>query len=147
MPARATIDSNIFVYAELEPKTEKGVRAFHAIEAAAPHGIVAVQALLEFFAVVRRRRPESLQSAAAKVEAWSRVFEIAPTSGPVLRAALQLVQAHKFQVWDAVVWSAAHFAGARLFLSEDLQNGLEIGGMRAVNPFALSKAELAALFK
>jgi predicted nucleic acid-binding protein len=59
--------------------------------------------------------------------------------------ALRLVNAHQFQVWDAVIWSAARAAGATLFLSEDLQDGLSLDGMRVANPFLRSEAELRAL--
>src|SRR5947209_3182991 len=134
MRFRATLDSNILVYSELEPDSNKGVRASALIRAAAPTGVLAVQALLEFMAVVRRKRPDRLDAADAKVEAWTRVFEIAPTTSRVARSALDLSRAHGLQIWDAVIWSAAQDAGATVFLSEDLQDGLALGGMRAANP-------------
>ena len=52
----------------------KGALAQEIIARAAPRGVLAVQALLEFLAVVGRRRTESLPGAMAKVEAWSQVF-------------------------------------------------------------------------
>ncbi|HEY5072191.1 MAG TPA: PIN domain-containing protein [Caulobacteraceae bacterium] len=145
MAIRATLDSNILIYAELEPETEKGGRAQAVIAQTAPHGVLAVQALLEFLAVVRRRRIASLASAIAKVEAWSQVFETAPTTSVVANAAAALVRAHGLQVWDAVIWSAARAAGADLFLSENLQDGLAIDGMRVANPLVLGGADLTAL--
>jgi predicted nucleic acid-binding protein len=145
MPVRATLDSNILVYAELEPKQRKGIAAQRVIELAAANGVIANQALLEFVAVVRRRLPTSLPSAIAKVEAWSQVFETAPTTSLIMADALRLVNAHQFQVCDAVIWSAARAAGATLFLSEDLPDGMSLEGMRVVNPFLRSEAELRAL--
>ena len=145
MTVRATLDSNILVYAELEPETDKGRRAQLTVAQAAAHGVLAVQALLEFLAVVRRRRPQSLPSAMDKVEAWSKVFETAPTTAGVARAAAKLVRAHDLQVWDAVIWSAARAAGATLFLTEDLQDGLVLDGMRVANPFAVSAGDLETL--
>ena len=65
---------------------------------------------------------------------WTTVFETAPTTALVANAALQLVERHKFQVWDAVNWTASRMAGATVFLSEDLQDGLVLDGMRVVNP-------------
>jgi predicted nucleic acid-binding protein len=144
MPARAAIDSNVLVYAELEPKTDKGLRAQFVLEVAATGGVLATQALLEFVAVVRRRRLESLASAIAKAKAWAEVFEVAPTTPEVAKAAHVLVARHQFQVWDAVIWSAARMAGARLLFSEDLQDGMALDGMRVLDPFAASEAELRA---
>jgi predicted nucleic acid-binding protein len=145
MPVRATLDSNILVYAELEPKQRKGIAAQRVIELAAVNGVIANQALLEFVAVVRRRLPTSLPSAIAKVDAWSQVFETAPTTSLVMMDALRLVNAHQFQVWDAVIWSAARAVGATVFLSEDLQDGMTFDGMRVVNPFSRSEDELTKL--
>lgn len=145
MPVRATLDSNILVYAELEPKQRKGIAAQRVIELAAVNGVIANQALLEFVAVVRRRLPTSLPSAIAKVEAWSQVFETAPTTSLVMMDALRLVNAHQIQVWDAVIWSAARAVGVTVFLSEDLQDGMTLDGMRVVNPFSRSEDELTKL--
>jgi predicted nucleic acid-binding protein len=143
---RATLDSNILVYAELEPETPKGARAQRIIEMSAPRGVIAAQALLEFVAVVRRRRIESLESAVVKVDAWATVFEVAPTNALILGKAMSLVRDHQFQVWDAVIWAASREAGATHFLSEDLQDGLALDGMRVVNPFKLTQAELKSRF-
>lgn len=145
MTKRAALDSNVLIYAELEPETPKGIRSQHVIEMAAPRGVIAAQVMLEFVAVVRRRRPESLASALAKVDALSKVFEVAPTNPLVAGKALAMVRDHQFQVWDAVIWSASREAGATLLFSEDLQDGLALNGMKAVNPFSLSQADLAAL--
>lgn len=145
MPARATLDSNILVYAELEPKSAKGLAAQRLIELAVPRGVLANQALLEFVAVIRRRLPASLASASRKAEAWALVFETAPTTTLIMSEALRLVHAHRFQVWDAVIWSAARAAGATLFFSEDLQDGLSLDRMRVINPFSRTEADLAAL--
>lgn len=139
---RAAVDCNVLVYAELEPETDKGKRAHRIIAACAPRGILAVQSLLEFVAVIRRKRPASLKSALAKVKAWEVVFEIAPTSQRIAAYALGLVEAHQCQVWDAVIWSAVNEAGASIFFSEDLQDGFDKNGMRAINPFLLDEAQL-----
>jgi predicted nucleic acid-binding protein len=139
---RAALDSNILVYAELEPDSDKGRAAQFAIAATAPRGLIAVQSLLEFLAVVRRKRPESLPSAIAKLEAWAQVFETVPTTLAMAEAATALVRDHDFQVWDAVIWTAVRSAGAHLFLTEDLQNGFSLGGVKALNPLRMSPDQL-----
>ena len=144
MTFRAALDSNILVYAALEPGSEKGLRAAETIQRATGRGTIAVQALLEFVAVVRRRAPHLKAKAIAQSDAWSAVFEIAPTSNLVAATAMTLVRDHQFQVWDAVIWAASRTAGATLFLSETLQEGMILDGMRVVDPFRLSDAEFAA---
>lgn len=145
MSARVSLDSNILVYAALEPASDKGRVASELIARASPKGIVATQALLEFVAVVRRRTPDLTSQAIAQAEAWSAVFETAPTTSSVMRVALRLVAAHQFQVWDAVIWAASQDAGATVLFTEDLQDGFTLNGMAAVNPFTKSAAERARL--
>jgi predicted nucleic acid-binding protein len=142
---RAALDSNVLVYAALEPQTPKGHQAQHLIERVAARGIIANQALLEFAAVVKRRAPELLLQAIAQVEAWSRNFETAPTNDRVTAEALAMVQQHHFQIWDAVIWAASRQAGASVLFTEDLQDGLQLNGMRALHPFALDAAALQAV--
>lgn len=147
MSVRASLDSNILIYASLEPSSDKGALASDFIMRTAPGGILATRALLEFVAVIRRRTPDLTHQAIAQADAWTSVFETAPTTLPVVRAALGLVAAHQFQVWDAVIWAASQNAGATVLLSEDMQDGFTLNGMMVVNPFTRSVAELARLIE
>jgi predicted nucleic acid-binding protein len=54
------------------------------------------------------------------------------------RALRTLDEAHTLSFWDALIVEAARIAGASLLLSEDLQAGREIGGIRIRNPFAVA---------
>lgn len=133
---RITLDSNILVYASLEPQTAKGRTAVRLIEAAAAHGVLAARALGEFANVVRRRAPDLLERALDQIDALMATYVIAPTDGRMIRAPGVLALRHRLQFWDAVIWVAAREAGAGAFLSEDLHDGLAIDGMRVINPFA-----------
>jgi predicted nucleic acid-binding protein len=143
--ARAALDSNILIYAALEPSSAKGLRAAETVQRASGRGILAAQALLEFVAVVRRRAPALTAQAIGQVEAWSTVFEVAPTNNLIASKALTMVRDHQFQVWDAVIWCASREAGATVFLSEDLQDGIIFSGMQVVNPFHRNETDLAEL--
>jgi predicted nucleic acid-binding protein len=145
MSIRAAFHSNILVYAALEPVSPKGLAAANLVRLATPHGVLAIQALLEFVAVVRRRAPLLTAKAAQQAQAWAAVFETAPTTSLVMSGALKFVTADQFQMWDAVIFAASRAAGATVFFSEDLQDGLSLEGLRVVNPFQRSDAELQAL--
>ena len=134
-PSVVTLDSNILIYARLEPDSTKGELAAHLVARCAPRGVLAAQALAEFLAVVRRRRPEQLAAAIHEAGLYRRVFKVAPTMPDVILAAGALALRHNLQIWDAIIWKAAAGLGASLFLSEDLQDGLELDGMRVLNPF------------
>jgi predicted nucleic acid-binding protein len=51
-------------------------------------------------------------------------------------AASKLEERHAISFWDALVLEAARRCGATRFLTEDLQAGRRIGGVRIENPFA-----------
>jgi predicted nucleic acid-binding protein len=133
---RVTLDSNILVYAALEPQSEKGQRAADLIDGAAARGVLAAQALGEFVNVIRRRAPELLGQAIDQVGLLRATYVVAPTDGLIVLGAGTLALRHRLQLWDAVIWTAARAAGASVFLSEDLQDGLAIDGMIVLNPFA-----------
>jgi predicted nucleic acid-binding protein len=42
---------------------------------------------------------------------------------------------HGFSYWDALVLRMAKQTGCRILLTEDMQHGREIDGVRIVNPF------------
>ena len=142
---RVSLDSNVLIYAALEPQTMKGRHAQDLIARADARGVLANQALLEFVAVVRRRAPTLIAQAIAQAEAWSKTFETAPTTDRVTAEALSMVHVHQFQVWDGVVWAAARQAGAAILFSEDLQDGFAKDGMRALNPFTIDASDLQSL--
>ena len=50
--------------------------------------------------------------------------------------AVALAWAHGFNIYDAVIIASAQDAGCDQLLTEDLQAGRRIEGLRIVNPFA-----------
>jgi predicted nucleic acid-binding protein len=52
----------------------------------------------------------------------------ASTKDGDLSAALDAVKKHRLAFWDAMLWAAAQRAGVRHLLTEELQDGFEIGG-------------------
>jgi len=45
-------------------------------------------------------------------------------------------QRHQLSFWDALIVSAAVEAGCKSILTEDLNDGQELDGVRVENPFA-----------
>ena len=44
--------------------------------------------------------------------------------------------------WDSLIVAAAHVAGCGVILTEDLQRGMDLDGVRVVDPFRTSVADL-----
>jgi predicted nucleic acid-binding protein len=129
-------DTNILVYAEFEPDYAKGILAKRLVGALAQRGVLAAQVIGELFNVARRRWPERWVQVREQVEIYRSVLEVVPTGIDVLIAASMSAQRYRLQFWDAVIWEASRRGGAAILLTEDMQDGFAMSGMRALNPFS-----------
>ena len=138
---RAALDSNILIYAELEPDSEKGKRSADLILRAARDGVIPVQVLGEYLRFVQRRVPAAFADAMRQASIFQAAFLTPPTTAAILDKASELARAHRMQLWDGVVCAASVEAGAKILLTEDMQDGRTIDGLRLINPFAAANAE------
>jgi predicted nucleic acid-binding protein len=97
---------------------------------------IPVHVLGELFRVLVRKGGRSAAEARERVLGWSDSFALIETSQPILQAAIELADAHKFTIWDGIVLAAAAKAECRLLLSEDMHNGFSWHGVTIANPFS-----------
>lgn len=133
---RVALDSNILLYAELEPRSQKGKRAIDIILRADRDGVIPVQVLGEFLRVVQRRAPASFPVALKQVELYRAAFLTPPTTDESMQAAGDLAAGHGLQIWDALICTVAERNGAKVLLTEDLQDGRTLQSLKLINPFA-----------
>ena len=133
---RVALDSNVLIYAELEPESAKGKRAAELILRAAQDGVIPVQVLGEFLRFTQRRVPAMFEEAVKQVSVYQAAFLTPPTTDAVIAKAAEMAREHRLQLWDCVVCVAAFDAGARVLLTEDMQDGRSLNGLRLLNPFA-----------
>ena len=69
-----------------------------------------------------------------KTEVYTRFSVVEPTVSDIF-AAIDLHRLRKLSFWDAMIVHCAKQAGCREVLSEDMQHGQVIDGVRIVNPF------------
>lgn len=126
------LDTNILVYAQgVDPRGDVARAVLLA------GGIVSVQVLNEFAAVLRRKFKldwPDIADAVADVRAV--LGPVRPINVQTHEAALTLAAAHGFAFYDALIVAAAIDAGCDRLLSEDLQTGRRLGPLTIVNPFA-----------
>jgi predicted nucleic acid-binding protein len=132
---RVAIDSNILIYAEMEPSTPKGAASADLIRRASRDGVIPVQALGEFLRFIQRKAPASFAGALTQCEIYRTLFQTPQTTDNVAARAGAIAAQHTLQFWDAVICTAAVDAGAVLLLSEDMQDGRALGPLRILNPF------------
>ncbi len=99
-------------------------------------GALSTQVLQEFYVNATRKlpRPLSAPRARAVVEHYAtwRVHLIEPVD---ITAASELEKRHHQSFWDALIIVSAARLGAATLVSEDLQHGRRIAGLRIIDPF------------
>jgi predicted nucleic acid-binding protein len=144
---RVALDSNILIYAELEPESEKGKRAANLILRAARDGVIPVQVLGEYLRFVQRRLPTSFVESVRQASIYRTLFLTPPTTSATIEKASRLAHGHRIQLWDCVVCIASVEGGARVLLTEDMEDGRVIDGLRLMNPFVSTNTNaIAALW-
>lgn len=134
--SRSFIDTNILVYSD-DPRDL--AKQSKAIELVTGHfrfrtGVVSLQVLQEYFTSATGKLKVDEDMAKQRVEFFSHLHVVEPTVGDVL-AAIDLHRLHRVSFWDALIVVCAKLAGCRELLTEDLQHGQVIDGVRIVNPF------------
>jgi predicted nucleic acid-binding protein len=131
-------DTNILVYAELEPTRPKGQLASRLLTSLAGRSVLAAQVLGEFVTVVRKKLLGAAGLAARQADVYRNVIETIPTDADLIVLAAAFAERYRLQFWDALIWQASVKGRASILLTEDMQHGFSADGMRAVNPFTPS---------
>lgn len=132
----AFLDTNILVYAVEDESSDKHRRARDLVEEHLVNGdgFISVQVLREFYAVCRRLKvPLSDVAAATMVRELTR-FRVLSEDPRLVVLATDRVR-DGFSFWDALIVESALRGGADRLLSEDMQDGRVVEGMRITNPF------------
>jgi predicted nucleic acid-binding protein len=130
-----SFDTNILVYATHSVPLAKTHRARDLLVRGMRTGssILLLQTLAEFTSVAIRKAGIAVDEVRTAIDAWRAVLPVQGTEDVDLSAALDAVKNHRLGFWDAML--AAQRAGVRHLLTEDLQDGFELAGVRFVNPF------------
>ena len=143
---KVTLDTNILIYAVDSSEGDKHAIASRILlRAATTKQPLMLQSLTEFAAVVRRKQLMSSATLRKTLELHRSTFTIEPPAFDDLLHALQAQEEHHLAFWDALLWAAARRSGCRIIFSEDFQDGRELGGVRFINPFKLTRSELQRL--
>lgn len=134
---RSFIDTAVLVYADAADDSARQACATALIAAHLRDGsgVISTQVLHEFVNAALRKLALPLDIVRARVRLYSR-FETVNASSAAVLDALDLQALHQVSFWDALILQAARQSGCVALLTEDLQAGGVIGGVRIVNPFA-----------
>jgi predicted nucleic acid-binding protein len=138
MTATVFVDTNVLVYRRDAGQSEKQVQAASWMEHLwmTRSGRLSYQVLHEFYVTVTAKLqpgldPKSARSDVRALLAWHPVA----LDSRVLEGAWVLQDRYGLSWWDALIVSAAQVANCGFLLTENLQDGQELGDVRVVSPF------------
>jgi predicted nucleic acid-binding protein len=136
--SRSFFDTNVLLYLFDNLVPEKKARAQEVLssEVEAGRAVLSTQVLQEFYVNATRKLAEPLspEAAEAQVRDFARLPLVRVDEAMIL-AAIERNRDMSLSFWDALVVEAALRAGAGRLLTEDLQHGQEMDGLRVENPF------------
>ncbi len=139
MTGASFVDTNVLLYARSRTETIKQPIAARLLDElwASRLGRTSHQVLNEYYVNVTRLavRPRSA------ADAWDDVtlmmeWHPQPTDDQLLHVARAVELRYRFNWWDCLVVAAAQMQHCSVLLTEDLQHGMQLEGLRVHDPFA-----------
>jgi predicted nucleic acid-binding protein len=134
---RVFIDTNVLTYLfdAREPRKQK--QAEQLLLEESREVFVSTQVLQELYvALTKGREPITTQALAERAVRETAGYSIVQIDTPLVLSAIEAARTHKLSFWDALIVRAAAHADCGSLLSEDLNDGQVIDGVRVQNPFA-----------
>ena len=138
MNAKTFIDTNVLIYAyDVEALGKRAIASGILRQLWDERaGAVSPQVLQEFYVNVTRKITRPLSKASARAVVDSYVVWCVDTTPAEIAAAFRIEDEANVGFWDALIVAAARKAGATRLLTEDLNAGQVIAGVRIENPFS-----------
>lgn len=116
---------------------EKQRRALEVVAEAGEQAVVCPQVIKEFYNTVTTRLPTPMDPDEAEraADALAELL-VVPEDGDLVTAAIRLSRRLRLSLWDAVIVQAAIAGHCERLLTEDLNDGQTIDGVRIENPFS-----------
>jgi len=132
------VDTNVLAYAHDKSETRRQPIARALLDSlwTSRTGLLSTQILQEFYVVATRKfDPPMSRRAAREIVALYGTWPVVQVDVVLILTASQLEERHRLSFWDALVIEAARVGGAARLVTEDLQHGRRIGGVRIEDPF------------
>ena len=132
------VDSNILIYVYDIAAQKKHEIAASVVKKLwqTKTGIVSTQVLQEFYVNVIRKIPNPLSPASARdIINDYLLWQVVINTPEMILLASEIQERNMLSFWDALIIVAARHGGAKTILTEDLNHGQLIEGIRIENPF------------
>jgi predicted nucleic acid-binding protein len=138
---RVFVDTNVLVYLRdsTDPARQRRAAEWMAHLWESGTGRLSLQVLQEYYVTVTRKLEpgmpeEEARDDVAALGAWA---PVAPDLG-LMEAGWAEQDRYGFSFWDALIVAAARRLGCGVLLTEDLQDGQDLGGVMVRSPFTTS---------
>ena len=138
MTAKVFVDSNVLIYAH---DLDAGARQQRAAECLrrlweSRAGRLSTQVLQEFYVNVTQKIKAPLSKGAAReiVRSYQPWVHVPITPATVVRAS-EISEIWQLSFWDGMILASAEQHGVSELLTEDLNHGQIIAGVKIINPF------------
>jgi len=141
MNGKTFVDTNVLIYAHDVDAKEKHTVARETLSElwANRTGCLSTQVLQEFYVNVTKKLSKPLSKKYARAVVDKYAMWCLETTPAEIVVAFRLEDEAQIGFWDALICAAALKTGAEQILSEDLNAGQKIAGIKIVNPFGRLK--------
>lgn len=138
MNAKTFVDTNVLIYAyDVEARGKRDIASGILRQLWNERsGAVSPQVLQEFYVNVTRKIAAPLSKPSARAVVDSYFVWCVDTTPAEISEAFRIEDEARIGFWDALILAAARKAGAVRLLTEDLNAGQVIAGVRIENPFS-----------
>jgi predicted nucleic acid-binding protein len=137
MSDRTFIDTNVLIYAHDSDANAKHTAAKSILRELwnQRNGVLSPQVLQEFYVNVTKKIPHPLSKKSARLVVTTYAIWCVETTSAEVANAFRIEDESRIGFWDALIVASAVKSGASRILSEDLNAGQMIAGVRIENPF------------
>jgi len=137
MTGKTFVDTNVLIYAHDSDAGAKHEIARNLLRElwSERTGVLSPQVLQEFYVNVTRKIANPLSKESARLVVTSYVVWSIETTGAEISTAFHIEDQAQIGFWDALIIASAAKSGAARIVSEDLNAGQTIAGIRIDNPF------------
>lgn len=138
MSGSAFVDTNVLVYAHDRSDPVRHRIAAELVSNLLSRGemVTSLQVMREFYEITTRKVAEPLShQEAVSIVRDLRAVRIFEETIETLDVAFEIVAAHRFSLWDALILASAAATGCTVLHSEDLSHGQRFRSVQISNPF------------
>jgi predicted nucleic acid-binding protein len=137
MTAEVFLDTNVLVYAIDSRVVAKMDRAQQVLARIVGRGVISTQVAAEYYTTITRkaRVPFAISSAVAELKLQLEFWRVVGVTSDIVLRAADIAAKSQLNYWDAQIVAAASVSDVKTLLSEDMQHGAVIRGVRILNPF------------